>query len=45
MIIELDQNFQVVWHWDAYDHAGGGTQLDINRPGSSRRVLWSWLLR
>jgi arylsulfate sulfotransferase len=31
MIIELDQNFQVVWHWDAYDHAGGGTQLNINR--------------
>jgi arylsulfate sulfotransferase len=31
MIIELDSNFQVVWHWDAYDHAGGGTQLDINR--------------
>jgi len=31
MIIELDENFQVVWHWDAYDHAGGGTQLDINR--------------
>ena len=32
MIIELDENFQVVWHWDAYDHAGGGTQLNINRP-------------
>jgi arylsulfate sulfotransferase len=31
MIIELDQNFQVVWHWDAFDYAGGGTQLDINR--------------
>ncbi len=31
MIIELDENFQVVWHWNAYDHAGGGTQLDINR--------------
>ena len=31
MIIELDENFQVVWHWDAYDHAGGGTQLNINR--------------
>ncbi|MGD0133672.1 MAG: aryl-sulfate sulfotransferase [Bryobacteraceae bacterium] len=31
MIIELDENFQVVWHWNAFDHAGGGTQLDINR--------------
>lgn len=32
MIVELDQNFQVVWYWNAYDHASGGTQLDINRP-------------
>ncbi len=31
MIIELDENFQVVWHWNAFDHAAGGTQLDINR--------------
>jgi len=32
MIVELDQNFQVVWSWSAFDHAGGGTQLDIKRP-------------
>jgi arylsulfate sulfotransferase len=30
--IELDTNFQVVWHWDAFDHDGGNGQLDINRP-------------
>ena len=32
IIVELDQNFQVVWSWSAFDHDGGGTQLDINRP-------------
>jgi arylsulfate sulfotransferase len=32
VIVELDTNFQVVWHWNSFDHAGGGTQLDINRP-------------
>jgi len=34
MVIELDSNFQVVWYWNAFDHAGGGTQLDINRPAT-----------
>lgn len=34
MIIELDQNWQVFWYWNAFDHAGGGTQLDINRPAT-----------
>jgi len=34
MIIVLDQNWQVVWYWDAFDHDGGGTQLDINRPAT-----------
>lgn len=32
IIVELDENFQVVWSWSAFDHDGGGTQLDINRP-------------
>ncbi|HXM39895.1 MAG TPA: aryl-sulfate sulfotransferase [Bryobacteraceae bacterium] len=32
MIIVLDQNWQVVWYFDAFEHDGGGTQLDINRP-------------
>jgi hypothetical protein len=31
VIVELDENFQVVWFWNAFDHDGGGTQLDINR--------------
>jgi len=32
IIVELDDNFQVVWSWSTFDHDGGGTQLDINRP-------------
>ncbi len=31
LVIELDQNFQVVWFWNSFDHDGGGNQLDINR--------------
>ena len=31
IIVELDENFQVVWFWNAFDHDGGGSQLDINR--------------
>lgn len=32
MIVVLNQNWQVVWYFDAFEHDGGGTQLDINRP-------------
>ncbi len=32
IIVELDQNFQVVWSWSTFDHDGGAPQLDINRP-------------
>jgi hypothetical protein len=32
MIMVLDPNFQLLWHWNSFDHDGGGTQLDINRP-------------
>jgi len=31
VIIDLDQNMQVAWYWNAFAHAGGGTQLSINR--------------
>ncbi len=31
VVMELDENFQVVWFWNAFDHDGGGTQLDIDR--------------
>ena len=31
-IVILDRNWQVVWYWDAFQHAGGAPQLDINRP-------------
>ena len=31
IIVELDENFQVVWFWNSFDHDGGGAQLDINR--------------
>jgi len=34
VIVELDQNLQVVWYWNAFDHDGGGTQLDITRPAT-----------
>lgn len=30
-IIVLDNNLNVIWFWDAFQHDGGGTQLDINR--------------
>jgi arylsulfate sulfotransferase len=29
--IVLSGNFQVVWAWEAFQHSGGGTQLNINR--------------
>jgi len=32
MIVVLDTNWQTVWYFDAFEHAGGAPQLDINRP-------------
>jgi arylsulfate sulfotransferase len=32
MIVVLNQNWQVVWYWDAFEHDSGAPQLDINRP-------------
>jgi arylsulfate sulfotransferase len=32
MIVVLDDNWRVVWYFDAFEHAGGPPQLDINRP-------------
>jgi len=32
MIIVLNSNWQVTWYFDAFQHAVGGTQLNINRP-------------
>jgi hypothetical protein len=31
MIVVLNDNWQVVWYFDAFQHAGGAPQLDINR--------------
>jgi len=31
LIVVLDRNWQVVWYFDSFAHAGGGTQLDIGR--------------
>ena len=31
VIVDLDQDWNLTWNWTAFDHAGGGTQLDINR--------------
>jgi hypothetical protein len=32
MIIVLDTNWQVTWYFDSFQHDGGGSELDINRP-------------
>jgi hypothetical protein len=32
MIIVLNSNWQVAWYFDAFQHASGAPQLDINRP-------------
>jgi arylsulfate sulfotransferase len=32
IIVVLDSNWKVVWYFDTFQHAKGGTQLDINRP-------------
>jgi len=32
LIVVLDRNWQVVWYFDAFAHASGAPQLDINRP-------------
>jgi hypothetical protein len=32
IIIVLDANWQAVWYFDAFEHASGPPQLDINRP-------------
>ena len=31
VVMILNSNWQLVSYWDAFQHAGGGTQLDINR--------------
>jgi len=31
MIVVLDENWQAMWYFDAFEHAGGAPQLDINR--------------
>jgi len=31
MIVVLDTNWQVVWYFESFQHAGGPPQLDINR--------------
>jgi hypothetical protein len=31
MLLMLDSNYQVIWYWDAFNHDGGGGQLDITR--------------
>ena len=32
MIMVLDTNWRAVWYFDAFQHADGAPQLDINRP-------------
>ncbi len=37
-IIVLDSNLNPLWYWDAFEHDGGGTQLDINRTAVLRET-------
>jgi arylsulfate sulfotransferase len=32
MIVVLNSNWQVAWFFDSFQHAGGGTQLNLDRP-------------
>lgn len=34
VIIDFDPNWNVSWTWSAFDHSGGGGQLDINRAAT-----------
>lgn len=34
VIIDFDPNWNVAWTWNSFDHAGGGSQLDINRAST-----------
>ena len=34
MVVILDQNFQVFWSFDEFEHDGGAPQLDITRPAT-----------
>jgi arylsulfate sulfotransferase len=34
MIIVLNTNWQVVWYFDSFQHAGGAPQLNINQPAA-----------
>jgi arylsulfate sulfotransferase len=34
MIVIADSNWQVKWYFDAFQHASGAPQLDINRPAT-----------
>jgi arylsulfate sulfotransferase len=31
VIVDLDASWNLTWNWNAFDHAAGGTQLDVNR--------------
>ena len=31
VIMILDQNFQLLWYWNSFDHASGNGELDLNR--------------
>jgi arylsulfate sulfotransferase len=34
VLLDLDQNLQVAWYWNAFDHDGGSGQLQIARPAT-----------
>ena len=40
MIVVLDQNWQVIWHWNAFDHTNAG-ELDINREALRGEICFA----
>lgn len=34
IVFVMNPNLQVIWYWESFQHDGGGTQLDINRPAT-----------
>jgi hypothetical protein len=44
MIMILDKDWQVIWHWNAFDHMDGPGQLDINRKAVRGELCFPGML-
>jgi hypothetical protein len=38
VIVMVNPNFEVLWHWNSFDHAAGAPELDINREAIRKEV-------